>query len=88
MPSHPASLDLVAGTFFPSNPPEHLKNNANAFDDEPAADIADEAADEAMDEEAPADADPDGDFGADPGMDDEPPADDASGEDPFNARDS
>ena len=39
-----------------------------------------------MDEEAPADAD--GDFGAEPGMEDEPPADDASGEDPFNARDS
>ena len=68
------------------NPPEHLKNNANAFDDEPAAEPADEAADEAMDEEAPADAD--ADFGAEPGMDDEPPADDASGDDPFNARDS
>jgi hypothetical protein len=68
------------------NPPEHLQNNTNAFDDEPA----EEAADEAMDEEAPADADADADggFGAEPGMDDEPPADDASGDDPFNARDS
>jgi hypothetical protein len=66
------------------NPPEHLQNNTNAFDDEPA----EEAADEAMDEEAPADADADGGFGAEPGMDDEPPADDASGDDPFNARDS
>lgn len=68
------------------NPPEHLQNNTNAFDDEPA----EEAADEEMDEEAPADADADADggFGAEPGMDDEPPADDASGDDPFNARDS
>ena len=68
------------------NPPEHLQPNANAnaFDDEPAAEPADDA--EPMDEEAPANAD--ADFGAEPGMDDEPPADDASGEDPFNARDS
>jgi hypothetical protein len=58
------------------NPPEHLQGNANAFDDEPAAEPAD------------TDTEADGGFGADPGMDDEPPADDASGEDPFNARDS
>jgi len=64
------------------NPPEHLQSNA--FDDEPA----DNAAEEAMDEDAPADADADGGFGAEPGMDDEPPADDTSGDDPFNARDS
>jgi hypothetical protein len=67
------------------NPPEHLQNKPNAFDDEPAEEPAD---DEPMDEEAPADADADGGFDAEPGMDDEPPADDTSGEDPFNARDS
>ncbi len=65
------------------NPPEHLRGNA--FDDEPAEAPADEVDGEPMDD-APTGADFDAD--ADPGMDDEPPADDTSGEDPFNARDS